>query len=201
LQHLDGLVDLKQQGAIHLILIAQIGIVLEKTDLHIGPGKPAAGLGMKQQRRRAFAYTVGQQMQSLQQQRVRLVQCGLWQTLAAQGLLAKQVQCACIQRVRLQPGQRHGIPMQPLFLEQEVRQRRTFQFLFGTAAAVVILALVAHRAGVGIDANLDQFLAVFGHQIHRHHDAQHIAHLVGDFFQQAGGIGNAHRLAPGHCTR
>ena len=32
-------------------------------------------------------------------------------------------------------------------------------------------------------------------QVHIHHDAQHIAHLVGDLFQQSTRISHTHRLA------
>ena len=136
------------------------------------------------------------QLQACQQRGVAIGQHLLIHSPALGGLVPEPLQGSGIAVAQRQTWNRHAVPMQSLLAQQKSAQRRTFQFLLGAAAAVVVFPLVTYRAGVRIDANLHQLLAVFGHPIDGHHDAQHIAHLVGDFFQQTGGIGHAHRLTP-----
>lgn len=49
LQHHDGLAGLGQEVAPHLVLEAQVHVVLEEADLDQGPGDKAFGVGVKQQ--------------------------------------------------------------------------------------------------------------------------------------------------------
>ncbi|EXI65126.1 MAG: hypothetical protein AW07_04737 [Candidatus Accumulibacter sp. SK-11] len=195
-QGVQRLFYLRKQIAVNFVLVAQIIVGDEETQLDKRPWDKAFRILAKQQGSRSLQLLPVFQLQAGQQRGVAIGQHLLIHSSALRGLVPEPLQGRGIAVAQRQARNRHSVPMQPLLAQQESAQRRTSQFLFGAAAAVVVLALVAHRAGVGVNANLDQILAVFGHQIHRHHDAQHIAHLVGNFFQQAGGIGNAHRLAP-----
>lgn len=47
----------------------------------------------------------------------------------------------------------------------------------------MVFALVADRAWIRFDVDLNQILAAFLDEIHGHHDAQHISNLVGQVFQ------------------
>ena len=78
------------------------------------------------------------------------------------------------------------------FLHQEPLQRRTFQLLFGAAAAVVVFALVADGTGIRLDTDFDQILALLVPQVHVHHDAQDVPHLVGNLLHEPRGILDAH---------
>ena len=161
MQQLDGLVHLHQQRPVDFVLVEQVGIGFKKTDLHERTGKPAPRVGMKQQCRGTLTHAVFQQMQALQQRGVGFLQRRIRQSLAAHGLLAKQGQCPHVQIANLEAWQSHPVPVHSLLAQQKMRQRRTFQFLLGAAAAKVVFALVADRAGVGLHPNLQQLLAVF----------------------------------------
>ena len=85
--------------------------------------------------------------------------------------------------------------MQAALFEQKLLQRRASQLLLRATAAVVVLAFVADRAGVGIDANADQILAGLMRQVDIGDDAQDIANFVGQFLQQYFCVGHADQSA------
>lgn len=90
-----------------------------------------------------------------------------------------------------------GTPSQcrPRFFRRNCSQCRALQFLLCAAAAVVVFTLVTDGAGIRFHPNLDQVLARLTPQVDIHHDAEDIAHLIGDILEELGGIGHAHGLA------
>src|SRR5262249_25295825 len=82
------------------------------------------------------------------------------------------------------PRQRRAVPRAPVLAQQESVQRRALEHLVGTAAAVVIIPLVADRVGISLDADLDVFLAVLFKQVHIYHYSQDVAHFVGDVYEK-----------------
>src|SRR2546422_10764234 len=85
--------------------------------------------------------------------------------------------------------------MQPQLAQQKTVKRCALKLLLGAAAAVVILALVAYRRRVRLHHNLQRFLASLLNQVHVHHDAQDVTHLVRNLLEEPGGIFDSHDLA------
>ena len=194
-QGLQRLFHLGKQIAVNFVLVAQVIVGDEKAQLDECPRHKPFRLLAKQQGSGPLQVLAVVQLQAGQQRGVAVGQHLLIDAPALRGPVPEPLQGSRVAVAQRQARNRYTIPMQTLLAQQEATQRRTFQLLLGATTAVVVFALVAHRAGIGIDANLQQLLAVFEQQIDSHHDAQHIAHLVGNLLQQARRVGQAHRLA------
>src|SRR5215510_2108641 len=85
--------------------------------------------------------------------------------------------------------------MQPQLAQQKTVKRRALKLLLGATVAVVILALVTYRRRIGLYHDLQSFLASLLNQVHVHHNAQDVAHLIRDLLEEPGGILDPHGLA------
>jgi hypothetical protein len=90
---------------------------------------------------------------------------------------------------------RNTIPMSALFFKKKPVKRRTFQFLFGTAAAIMILPFITDRIRIGFDKNFQVVLPFFSFQIYIYNDAENISNFVGNIGKKFMGVRNA-----GYCS-
>ncbi len=109
---------------------------------------------------------------------------------------SEQPECGRAAILGAQSRHRNAVPAPAVALQKKLVERRTLQLLLGAAAADVVFAPVADRAGIGLDYDFEQVLAFLVAQIDRHHHSEDIAHLVGNVLQQLRRVGHPNDLAP-----
>ena len=73
--------------------------------------------------------------------------------------------------------------MSALLLQKKFIQRRSFEFLFGATAAVMVLAFIIYRVGLRLNNNF-YIIAICGFmQVYIGNDTQNSGYLVGQIFQ------------------
>src|SRR5262249_40075841 len=147
-EHLESLVDLKDQIACYLILVAQVHIGFEIADLQIRASEKALWFGMKHESGRASQIVALHEMQLLQKILISLLQDVVRQALTVSCQTAKSSESSGVQISDCQLRQGRAVPRTPVFAQQKPIQRRAPEHLVGAATAVVILPFVADRVGI-----------------------------------------------------
>ncbi len=124
-QGLHRLVHLREQIAVDLIVIQQIGIALEITDLHKRAGNETFRVRMKQQHGGPLQISTFRQMQLVDQRGIRLFENFGRQAFTTSGTFTE-----IRQGLRIEVHQRdirhgHAIPMPSLFAQQKAIKRRS----------------------------------------------------------------------------
>ena len=172
----------------HFIVVKQIVIGAEVTNLDAGTSYELLWLRVKSQQGSPFEKFPVEQMQLFDQTRSSLFQIGDGHTLALACASAKGFDGVFGKVANSDVWHRHAIPGTALLAQQELVERSPFQFLPGAAGSNIVFALVVNRVRIGIDMNFEQIFACFGGMPYPRHDSQHITNFVGEVFQQLPGI-------------
>ena len=134
----------------NLVVIEQIGVVLEEADFDGGAGKKPLRRIVEQQRRGALQVFALGQAQPFEQASGAHAQGRRIQPTAFPGVTAKGREGRARKLFRRDSGQGRAVPVPPLLAQQEAVQRRALQRLGGAATAVEVFAPEADRVAVGM---------------------------------------------------
>lgn len=150
---------------------------------------------MKQQNRRPIQVPALGQFQFLDQTRIAFFQRVGVHAAAGRCEFAECADGCFRQRCDLHARHRHAVPGTAVVAQEETIQRGALQLLKGAPAALVIVAPVADRRGVGRRHHFEVFPAAFAMQVDVDEDAEQVADLVRKLFQQPRCVGEADHAA------
>ena len=147
-----------KQGSFQGVLVLQVGALTESPNLHITAGNDAPGLPAEKQNGGAFQFAVCQEVQMVHQLFIGDVQVFPGHPAVFDGFSPENVDAVLVQVVHADAVHRYRVPAIPGFGYEKFCQRRTAELLFGAAAPIVILALIADRVRAGVDLDLDNMI-------------------------------------------
>ncbi|MFN9959476.1 MAG: hypothetical protein ACK55I_40825, partial [bacterium] len=148
-------------------------------------------VGVEEQHGGALQVGAFGQTQARQQCRIGLGQGRLVQAATAFGESSEAGESRRRQIRCRDTRQRRTVPRAPVTAQQKAIQRGAFELLQGAAAALVVAAPIADGRGVGGRRQFQHLMPALGAQVHLHHHAQQVTHLVGQVFQQLARLGQA----------
>ena len=118
-QQVRGLVNLREQAALDLVMIQQVAVGLEITDLDRGTGNEGFGIGMKQQHGRPFQVGSVRQAKLFDQRAIVIFQNLRAKAFAADRPFAKPGDGLRVEIINGNTRQWYGVPMSAGFTETD----------------------------------------------------------------------------------